>query len=368
MTIKIQGVIGWDVIGSNIANLISRLDGDINIEIDSPGGSMSDGFSIANALEDYSRGKINIKVVGQCSSMAAYIMLFGDSLTFKPNATVVLHNPWNCCCGDYKAMKKAADVLERFAALYANKFVEKGIFTEKEIRSIMDEETYFIGEKDLIKLGNIDKTDSKAESELDRETQIALAQENIKTCQAKLRQAEIYDYDKVAALISQPKTIQAGIGGNKSPHGLSDKDGSNVRSSETQIVSTVQKKGEEKMDLNELKTQNPDVFAQAVNIGSQQEQARINALMQFIDVDKETVCEAIANGKSIKDDEIQAKFLKAKINASTVAQMEKENPTDVNPNEPPHAPETPEEQAAQAKKEQEEKAKKEFEEACSYLK
>lgn len=358
MTIKIKGVIGWDVIGTHISDLISRCDGDINLEIDSPGGSMSDGFSIANALEDYSKGKIHIKVVGQCSSMAAYIMLFGDSLKFKPNATVVLHNPWNMCIGDYKAMKKASDVLERFAALYANKFVEKGIFTEKEIRDIMDEETYFIGEKDLKRLGDIDKTDAKAEKEIDRETQIALAQENIKTCQARMRQDGINEFDKIAALIPQQKEIQAGFG-------ESDKTGATfVRQTN---VNTVQKKGEEIMDLNELKNTNPDVYAQAVKIGEEQNQKRINALMNFIDVDKETVIKAIADGKTIHDDEIQAAFLKAKINAQTVATMEKENPGDVTPKEPEHEPEQP---LQEKEKEEQAKALKDendFKAACKFL-
>lgn len=358
MTIKIKGVIGWDVIGTHISDLISRCDGDINLEIDSPGGSMSDGFSIANALEDYSKGKIHIKVVGQCSSMAAYIMLFGDSLKFKPNATVVLHNPWNMCVGDYKAMKKASDVLERFAALYANKFVEKGIFTEKEIRDIMDEETYFIGEKDLKRLGDIDKTDAKAEKEIDRETQIALAQENIKTCQARMRQDGINEFDKIAALIPQQKEIQAGFG-------ESDKTGATfVRQTN---VNTVQKKGEEIMDLNELKNTNPDVYAQAVKIGEEQNQKRINALMNFIDVDKETVIKAIADGKTIHDDEIQAAFLKAKINAQTVATMEKENPEDVTPKEPEHEPEQP---LQEKEKEEQAKALKDendFKAACKFL-
>lgn len=360
MSIKIKGVIGWDVIGTNIADTISRCDGDINLEIDSPGGSMSDGISIANALESYSKGKINVKVVGQCSSMAAYIMLFGDSLTFKPNATVVLHNPWNMCVGDYRAMKKQANVLERFAALYANKFVEKGIFEEKEIRSIMDEETYFIGEKDLQRLGDIDKTSAKAETnDLDRDTQIALAQENIKQCQARMRQSEINDLERVAALIpqNQTKPIQADAGENTT--------GATFVRQNVEIK--VHKKGEKIMDLHELKNQNPDVYAQVVKIGEEKNQNRINALMQFIDIDRETVIQAIADGKTIQDDEIQAKILKAKINASTVAQMEKDNPPEVNPNEPDHAPEDEQDGGENTEQKQKEQEEKDFKEACAYL-
>lgn len=379
MALKIKGVIGWDVTGTEFSEKVSRCDGDINLEIDSPGGSLSDGVAIANALDDYSKGKINIRVTGQASSMAAYIMLFGDSLKFKPNATVVLHNPWNLCVGDYKAMQKNANVLERFSALYANKFVEKGLFTEKEIRDIMDEETYFIGETDLKRLGDIDKTETKADAgEPDRETQIAIARENIKQCQARLKQAEFNDLERVAALIPENKqTIQAGFGGvefakrTPAPAGLSDKTGATfVRQDTEKTVTTVQTKGEKIMDLQELKTQNPDVYAQVVKIGGEQEQKRVNALMEFIDIDKETVIKAIADGKSIQDDEVQAKLLKARINASTVAQMEKENPGDVNPKEPEHKPENElgqektEEQQAQ---EQAEKEEKDFQEACAYL-
>ena len=371
MSIKIKGVIGLDVIGTTFADTISRCDGDINLEIDSPGGTVFDGISIANALESYSKGKINVKVVGECSSMAAYIMLFGDTLTFKPNATVVLHNPWNLCVGDYRAMQKQANILERFAALYANKFIEKGIFTEKEIRSIMDEETYFIGESDLKRLGDIDKSSVKTENkELDRETQIALAQESIKQCQARMRQSEFNDLEKVAALIPQTNIIQAAA----SEKGLSLKTPACTSENKTgatfvrqSVEIEVQKKGEKIMDLNELKTQNPDVYAQAVKIGEEKNQTRINALMEFIDIDRETVVQAIASGKSVKDDDIQAKFLKAKINASAVAQMENDNPPQVNPKEPEHAPE---DEGKAKEKEEEEKAKqeeKELNEACAYL-
>lgn len=360
MALKIKGVIGWDVTGAEFSEKVSRCDGDINLEIDSPGGSLSDGVAIANALEDYSKGKINIRVTGQASSMAAYIMLFGDSLKFKPNATVVLHNPWNLCVGDYKAMKKNANVLERFSALYANKFVEKGLFSEKEIRDIMDEETFFIGETDLKRLGDIDKTDAKADAgEPDREMQIALAQENIKQCQARLKQAEFNDLERVAALIPENKTkIQAGSG-------LSDKTGATfVRQSVENEVQ--QEKGEKTMDLQELKSQNPDVYAQAVKNGEEKNQKRINALMEFIDVDKDTVIQAIADGKSIQDEEVYAKLLKAKINASTVAQMEKENPDDVNPDEPEHELEKPKTEDEKAK-EQAEKDEKDLQAACAYL-
>ena len=358
MTVKIKGEIGIDVLGTQFSEFMSRLDGEVNVEIDSPGGYLSDGITIANALRDYNKGKVNVRVVGQASSMAAYIMLFGDTLSFTPNAIVCLHNPWNVCIGDYKAMEKSADLLKRFAGLYAKRFVEKGIFKEDEIRSIMDAETYFIGADDLARLGTVEKSDAENPdepvTEEDKETAIILAQEKIKACKSKIQASYNEDLEKVAALLQQaPATTRALKTNVQKP--ASD--------------SIVQKKGEKEMNANDIKSQHPDVYADIVKSGAEQEKARINALMTFIDIDKETVVKAIAEGKSIHDDEVYAKLTMAKINQNTIKGMQDENPADVNPKEPSHAKEndgaepggdkeeTPEEKAAKEQAEKEAEAK-----------
>ena len=151
--IRLKGVIGESVIGTTFAEQISRLSGDIDIEIDSPGGYVSDGITIFNAIKRYAKGKVNIQVVGECSSIAAYIMLAGDTLKFEPNSIVVLHNPWALACGDYRAMLHEAKILEKMTNLYASEFVKKGIFNEEEIKAAMNEERWFIGANDLKLLG-----------------------------------------------------------------------------------------------------------------------------------------------------------------------------------------------------------------------
>ena len=357
MTVKIKGDIGIDVLGTQFSEFISRLDGDLNVEIDSPGGYMTDGIAIANALRDYNKGKVNVRVVGQASSMAAYIMLFGDSLSFTPNAIVCLHNPWNICIGDYKAMEKNADLLKRFAGLYAKRFVEKGIFKEDEIRSIMDEETFFIGADELARLGTVEKSDAdkpdEPVTEEDKETAVILAQEKIKACKGKLQASYNEDLEKVAALLQQAPATTPRALENSAQKPASDS-------------ITVQKKGEKEMNANEIKSQHPDVYADIVKAGAEQEKARINALMTFIDIDKDTVVKAIAEGKSIHDDEVYAKLTMAKINQNSIKAMENENPADVNPKEPQHAKEgeggegeeeTPEQKAAKEQAEKEAEAK-----------
>lgn len=336
MAVKIKGVIGWDIIGTEFADMISRFSGDIDVEIDSPGGYVSDGISIFNALKLYDKGKVNIHVVGECSSIAAYIMLSGDTLRFEPNSVVVLHNPWNAVCGDYRTMQKAADTLDKFTRLYAKAFVDKGICSDKDIRSYMDNETYFVGAEDLKLLGEvIEREDTPDLSDVEKETKAQSAITHIRAWQNKSQSKD--DIGKIAALINCNTT--------------------NIKSEE-QIVPTCSTKGrkEKIMDLKELQANHSDLFEQVKAQGKEEEMSRVQSLMEFIDVDSETVIKAINEGKSIRDDVLYAKLTRAKLDKNEIQAMEDDNPDDVDPKEPIHEPEQPtkeEQEAAALKKEEE---------------
>lgn len=330
MTIPIKGVIGWDVRGIDFAERISRLNGDIDFEIDSPGGSVFDGISIYNAIKNYNKGKCNIRVVGDCSSMAAYIMLAGDTLKFESNAVVVLHNPWNLTIGDYRDMQKSALILEKLAAMYASKFVEKGIFEENVIRSIMDEETWFVGAEDLRQLGEVIGDDESGNDETEKEVRIAACRERIKGCMAKVREMNECEVDKIAALLKS--TTSAAIAQQK-PQPITEA---------KTIKQTTE--GVKNMKLDELKTQHNALFNEVMAMGEEKgvekERARVAAFMGFMDVDKDATIKALNEGKNVNDNEFQAAILMARVKADTINGMEKNNPAAVDPQTESHAPES----------------------------
>lgn len=329
MSIKIKGVIGSDVRGAEFAERLSRLTGDVEFEIDSPGGSVFHGISIFNAIKNYDKGKCRMHVVGDCSSMAAYIMLAGDGpVEFEPNSIVVLHNPWSLAIGDYRAMQKEGSILEQMAALYAKEFVKKGLFEEKEIRQIMDEETWFIGAEKLKKLGNVLKGDNNSEdnedsSEMTEEIKIAACRERIEEAKAAIRALKEESADKIAALLKIPQQ-QA-----------------KAETTENTTVITTQTEGENKMvaNLQELKAQKPSIYAEAKDEGVKAESERVASLMDFIDVDKKAVIDAIANGKNVMDNAFQSAILMARVKSDTIKGMQEENPDDLTPREETHAPE-----------------------------
>lgn len=353
MAFKIKGVIGADINGIEFAEKLAKVSGDVDFEIDSPGGSVFHGISIFNAIKNYDRGKCRMHVVGDCSSMAAYIMLAGDGeVEFEPNSIVVLHNPWSITAGDYRAMQKEADILKGMSELYASEFVKRNLFTEAEIRSIMDEETWFMG-KDLKKLGKIlDDSESESEEETStkesQEIKIAALRLRMDEAKSKIKALKINDdIDKVAALIKS------------NPNGSIQK--------ETGNHDIKEEKGEKEMtikSLEELKVQNASIYNEAKSEGQKAEQKRVASLMKFIDVDKNAVIKAINDGVGVNDDEFQASILEARTNKKQIAEMEEENPAEVNPKQETHAPEgegegeekqPTEEEKAQALKEAEEK-------------
>ncbi len=349
--IPIKGVIGWDVVGIEFAERLSRLNGDIDFEIDSPGGSVFDGISIFNAIKNYNKGKCNIKVVGDASSMAAYIMLAGDSLKFESNAVVCIHNPWSYAVGDYNTMKEQANLLEKLAVLYASKFVEKGLFEENEIRQLMDKETWFIGSKDLKKLGEViggddenTNNDGEENAENDRDIKIAACREKMKFCENKIKELNSQNLDKVAALIGDIKFNA------KMP----------AATTKQQSQCNIQVKGARKMDLNELKTAHAELYKEVMAQGAADERARVNAFLGFIDVDKDATIKAIQDGVSITDNAFQASILMAKVKQETIKGMEEGNPPQVDPQQEEHAKEGGEEAGKQAAEEKakEEQAKK----------
>ena len=358
--IPIKGVIGYDVIGTEFAEMLSRLRGDIDFEIDSPGGSVFDGISIFNAIKNYDKGKCNIRVVGDCSSMAAYIMLAGDTLKFESNAIVVLHNPWQIAIGDYHAMQESAIILEKLAAMYAEKFVEKGIFKSEEIRQIMDAETWFVGASDLKRLGEVIESGSANANNGDKEIKIAALREKMQACKAKIKALNKTDIDKIAALMPlASEDLRRPPSQTTAEMNLPAPASATPASKQKQDV-TVQKIGDIIMNLQELKTQNAALYNEVIALGVQQERARVAAFMGFIDVDKDATIKALKEGKEISDNEFQAAILMARVKQDTIKGMEKDNNENVDPQTEIHAPEN--QQADEKQKEEQAKAAREKEE------
>ncbi len=210
--VTISGVIGFDVTPNSVRNQLKNVKEDIIVEIGSPGGFVFDGLEIFNILRDFKGGKVETRLMGLAASMAAVIALAGDKVTAHDNAVFMIHNALNLVIGNHNDMREMADHLEAVSNNLAKVFVRKSGKSLKEIKQLMDDESFFFGEE-AKKAGFVDEI-IETEAEKDKDSAIMTAMASISSCRNVMQESENVkdDLQKAAALflpagnITKPKT------------------------------------------------------------------------------------------------------------------------------------------------------------------
>lgn len=122
--------------------VIDKLNGeDIEVEINSGGGSVFAGSEIYTALKAY-RGKTNVVIVGVAASAASVIAMAGDNVAISPTAQIMIHNVSSWADGDYRDMQQAADMLKNMNTSIANAYMLKTGMDQVALLALMDKETW----------------------------------------------------------------------------------------------------------------------------------------------------------------------------------------------------------------------------------
>jgi ATP-dependent Clp protease protease subunit len=143
-------------IDDHVANLVTaqllHLDSaepgkDINIYINSPGGSVTSGLAIYDTMQ-YIKSDVSTVCVGQCASMAAVLLASGapGKRYALPHSRVLIHQPWGGTQGQVtdieiqaKEMLRMRDELDGILAKHTGQTCEK-IHIDTERDNIMQAE------------------------------------------------------------------------------------------------------------------------------------------------------------------------------------------------------------------------------------
>ncbi len=118
---------------------------EINLHINSPGGSVWEGVTIFNWLKQHQARK-NVSVEGLAGSIASIIAMVGDEKpTMAESAYMMIHDPWVMLSGNSRELRKEADLLEKLEGTMADIYAEKSGQDKAEIREWMHSETWFSG-------------------------------------------------------------------------------------------------------------------------------------------------------------------------------------------------------------------------------
>lgn len=122
----------------------------IKIYINSYGGSVFEGTAIYSQLKRHSAEK-TVYVDGFACSIASVITMAGDKVIMPRNTMMMIHNAWNCVCGNAEQLRKAADDLDVIMQGNMQAYLEKskGKITEEKLIELLRAETWLTAEQCL---------------------------------------------------------------------------------------------------------------------------------------------------------------------------------------------------------------------------
>lgn len=152
-TLKVTGIIGgsWFSDGTSAKQFLQQLEiaGDVStieVIIDSPGGSVSDGLTMYDALRAHP-AQVTTNVIGTAASMASVLMLAGDNRQIAENGRVMVHRVTGGISGTHEEIKRYAESTKQFEDRIVGIYTDRTANPEKDVRAMMNTlvGTWFFG-------------------------------------------------------------------------------------------------------------------------------------------------------------------------------------------------------------------------------
>lgn len=140
-----------DMAPGDVKEFLDQLDGteNINIHINSGGGSVFGGIAIYNMLRRNNAHK-TVYVDGLAASIASVIMMAGDEIVMPKNATVMIHKPsasYLFTTKNADDLRKDAESLDTCQEAIMQTYMTKAKVDKEEIEQKVNDETWLTGEE-----------------------------------------------------------------------------------------------------------------------------------------------------------------------------------------------------------------------------
>lgn len=122
----------------------------VTVRINSPGGSVTEGQAIYNALKRHD-GDVTIAVDAIAASSASVIAMAGKRIEMAANSLMMIHNAWTITIGDKAEHEKVIGILDKFGGAIRDRYAERTGLSGDEIQSMLDAETWMTAEEAVAK-------------------------------------------------------------------------------------------------------------------------------------------------------------------------------------------------------------------------
>ncbi|MCW0398762.1 ATP-dependent Clp protease proteolytic subunit [Xanthomonas sacchari] len=142
---------GESVTASSVVQQLNELPASvtqINVRINSYGGSVADGLAIFNALKRHSATKA-VTVDGVAMSIASLIAMAGDTVTMPATSILMIHAPWGGIMGNAQELRQYANVLDTYSSSMADAYVRKSAKSRDDVLALLTDgqDHYYTGEE-----------------------------------------------------------------------------------------------------------------------------------------------------------------------------------------------------------------------------
>jgi ATP-dependent Clp protease protease subunit len=131
----------------------------LNININSPGGSVFDGLAIYNMLARHAAKKI-VTIDGLAASAASFIAMAGDIIIMPKNAFMMIHRASTWAWGNTDDLAKAIELLQSIDKNLVDIYAKRCKKPKKKVKEMLDAETWMDG-TEAVEMGFADKLENE---------------------------------------------------------------------------------------------------------------------------------------------------------------------------------------------------------------
>ncbi|QCO18868.1 Clp protease ClpP (plasmid) [Azospirillum brasilense] len=165
--IVLTGTVGgdpwWDDDVFSQADVINALaqvgrNTDVTVRVNSGGGVATEGAAI-HAVFAAHKGKVNMVVEGWAASAASLFVMSGDTVTMRPGALLMIHDPSAGSWGTCDDHRRVASALDTMGGTYAQVYADRCGKSPEEVREMMRAETW-LGPAEAVAQGFADAAEA----------------------------------------------------------------------------------------------------------------------------------------------------------------------------------------------------------------
>ena len=146
----------------------------INVHINSPGGSTDESIAICNLLRQHD-GTVNVIVDSMAASGGSVIAMAGKKISMFANCSMFIHEAWTYAEGNAVQLRKVADDLDKISDAAKQSYMARFVGSEEELNKLMAEETYLTA-AECLAFGFCDEIIDAVSDEPDPSPQVGVKQ------------------------------------------------------------------------------------------------------------------------------------------------------------------------------------------------